>query len=586
MGALREVEGVRNNAGAWLRRDHTVLRLTGRDAGSWLQAQTSNDVRRLESGRGMNNALLDRQGRVLAFFSMHRWEDEYWVIIEKSQVQSLMERVASHVILEEVCIEDVGSDTPQILVEGPRSLVFLASAIDASPEEAASGFPSEDFAFAPLRIHEHEVLTFRMGESGEDGFLLITAPGESQELFDSLLDSGNEFGLVEVSEGARNALRIEAATLRYGLDVDARCVVSETPIESGCVSYEKGCYLGQEVVARLKAYGSPKQALMGLIIDEEGVVLPPAGGSLLREGHCVGTVRSSVFSPTLRRWIAMAYLDRDHRTPGTLVTLRVETMTRPFAARVTALPFHAGTRREDFARQRYDEALRSFEADAEDVDPCSIGLLREAVLLEPGFEDAYEALGVILHRHQRTDEAIHWMKRLARKNPNSVMAHTNLSVFYVSKGMITEAEDEKAIARQLETRSQLDARAAKKMAEEERARIRGEAEERIGMFLEVLDIDPEDPVATMGLGSAYLQLDRPADAVPYLEMATRLKKDFSAAYLKLGRCHEFLGATEAARAAYRAGIEAASRKGNLMPLREMERRLAAIERMPQRGIER
>jgi predicted Zn-dependent protease len=200
----------------------------------------------------------------------------------------------------------------------------------------------------------------------------------------------------------------------------------------------------------------------------------------------------------------------------------------------------------------------------------------EAILLAPEFEDAYEALGVILHRHHRVDDAIHFMTKLAALNPNCVMAHTNLSVFYVSQGRIQEAEDEKALANQLEFKQQLDARQAEKAARAERERLKAEAEQRIGMFLEVLEIDPEDPVATMGLGQAYIQLDRHAEAIPYLETATRAQKDFSAAYLNLGKCHEVLGQVASAKAAYTTGIEVAGRKGDLMPMREMERRLKQL----------
>jgi predicted Zn-dependent protease len=146
----------------------------------------------------------------------------------------------------------------------------------------------------------------------------------------------------------------------------------------------------------------------------------------------------------------------------------------------------------------------------------------------------------------------------------------------MSQGRIQEAEDEKALANQLEFKQELDARQAEKASKAERERLRAEAEQRIGMFLEVLEIDPEDPVATMGLGQAYIQLDRHADAIPYLETATRVQKDFSAAYLNLGKCHEVLGDVASARVAYTTGIEVAGRKGDLMPMREMERRLKQL----------
>jgi tetratricopeptide (TPR) repeat protein len=96
------------------------------------------------------------------------------------------------------------------------------------------------------------------------------------------------------------------------------------------------------------------------------------------------------------------------------------------------------------------------------------------------------------------------------------------------------------------------------------------------MFLEVLEIDPDDSVATFGLGKAYIQLNQYAEAIPHLLRATETQKDFSAAFLNLGKCYEFLDRAEEAIDAYQKGIAAASRKGDLMPMREMERRLQAL----------
>ena len=87
-------------------------------------------------------------------------------------------------------------------------------------------------------------------------------------------------------------------------------------------------------------------------------------------------------------------------------------------------------------------------------------------------------------------------------------------------------------------------------------------------------------MATFGLGQANIRLNGYKKAIPHLEKATQLQKDFSAAYLNLGKCHEFLGQSAAAAGAYEAGIACASRKGDLMPLREMERRLGALDSEP------
>lgn len=579
MANAREIHAVRENFGLWADNADTVLRFTGRDAATWLHAQTTNHIASLKTGHGTQNALLDRTGRVLAVFHVYRWEDEYWVIVPSASKPEIEARIESHLFLEDVQMEDVGGGAKHLRLEGPRTLIFLDAIMAGGKLTSARSLPAGLNTVAPVKILNHEVLAFRESISGEDGFRLIPAPGEDDALLEALTDHAREFMAAQVSPEAAHVLRVEAGAPAFGIDASPAHVINETPYEHTAVAYDKGCYLGQEVVARLKAYGTPKTALVGLLGDPAATAPPPPGTALHVDGARVGEMCSSAYSPTLEAWIALAYLDRNHRTPGT--HLQLATADAPgdtFNAHVRALPLVQTRPRADYARALYDEALQHFEQDAKDEDDTAITALKEAILLAPDFEDAYEALGVILHRHHRVDEAIHYMKLLARLNPNCVMAHTNLSVFYVSKGMITEAETEKALANQLEFKRQIDARDAEKIAEAERARIRREAEEKIAMFKEVLEIDPEDPIATMGLGASYMQLDQYADAIPHLETAVRVKKDYSAAFLNLGKCHEFLGHTAEATNAYQAGIEAASRKGDLMPLREMERRLKALEK--------
>ncbi len=575
MPVLREIKAVRENIGLWMRDDYTVVQFSGKDAGTWLHAQTTNDVTGLKTGTGNLQSMLDRKGRVQAYFSLHRWEDEFWVIIESAQLLALMARVETHLILEDVTVEEVGKGIPQILLEGPRAAILIANQ-HGDPLEAAQQLPAADHAFSAIQFLGHEVLIIRQSESGEDGFLLLPAPGESQALYEKIEDLGVDFGVVPVGPEARSTLILESGLPRWDAGIDATRIVAETPLAQPAVSYEKGCYLGQEVVARLKAYGSPKQQLVALLIKDDGAPIPAEGSTLVDTDKKVGTLVRRGYSPTLESWLALAYMNRDYRVPSAVYELGTEDSGTTFSATLAHLPAYTPRTRRENAERYYEEALGHFEDDHDDEKNTAIEILMEVLLLAPDYEDAYEALGVILHRHHRVDEAIRFMKKLAALNPNCVMAHTNLSVFYMSQGLIQEAEDEKALANQLEFKQELDARQAEEASRQERKRIKAEAEGRIGMFLEVLDIDPDDPVATMGLGQAYIQLGRHEEAIPCLETATRVQKDFSAAYLNLGKCHEYLGHTDSARDTYTQGIEVAGRKGDLMPMREMERRLKQL----------
>lgn len=575
MSLLRDIAAVRANAGVWARGDHTILVLSGRDAVAWLHAQSTNHVAGLTGGAGNLQALLDRQGRIQAIFSAHRWEDEIWMVVDRAYVPAVEARVESHVILEDVVLRDVGGGGLQICVEGPGALPFLA-ALDPDPAAAAARYPVAPCAFAPVRLLDHDVLAFRLTETREDGFLIVPDAEEAEALFAALADEAAARFIPTLDDAARDTLRLESGWPRPGVEMAALPLISATPYAAEAVAFDKGCFPGQEVVARVRAYGSPKHALAAVVADDPAAQLPEMGANLRVAGARVGEMGRSAFSPALNAWLCLAYLDRDRRAAGSVWRFESGDDGAGFEGRVLTWPAVVPTARADRARALYDEALTRFEADHADTDGTVLDLLREALVLAPDFEDACEVLGVALHRQQRTDEAIAVMKRLEALNPSSVMAHTNLSVFYVAKGMIAEAEAEKAVAQQLEFKRSLDTRAAQKAAEAERARLEAEARERIGMFREVLEIDPEDTVANMGLGSAYIQLGQYADAVAPLEATTRANRDYSAAWLNLGKCHEFLGHAGQAIAAYTEGIAAASRKGDFMPLREMERRLRAL----------
>jgi folate-binding protein YgfZ len=569
------VNAVRQYLGLWLRDSHAFVRFTGPDAASWLHSQTTNDVEILESGEGHANALLDRQGRLQAHFTLHRWEDEYWMIVEKAQQEHVLQLLEDHLFVEDVTIHREEDELEQLVVQGPITLPFLVASLKLKSAAAAHPFPSEEFGCHPVEVMGHEALAFRLSLTGEDGYVFLLEAGEGRMLFNKLLVTGSIEGIQRIKPEIQEILRVEAGLPQFGIDMDQTCLIPETTLERSAISYEKGCYLGQEVVARLRAYGSVKQALMGLEFSGEPETLPEVDTPLIAEGKKIGRIMSRVYSPTLDASIALAYLDRKHRAPG--LNLSFTAGPQAYEATVRVLPFVHSSSRIERAQELYEAALGLFEKDLDDKHGAAIPLLEEAILLDPAYEDAYEALGVILNRHQRVDEAIRYMRRLAVLNPECIMAHTNLSVFYVAKGMIKEAEEEKAKAGLLEVQKISDDAQAIEMAQKERKRLEQEAAERIDMFHEVLEIDPDDSVATFGLGKAYMQLSNYADAVPHLKKASEVQKDYSAAYLELGKCFEFLGQIEEAIGAYRQGIEAANRKGDLMPMREMERRLKAIK---------
>ena len=228
--------------------------------------------------------------------------------------------------------------------------------------------------------------------------------------------------------------------------------------------------------------------------------------------------------------------------------------------------------------QRYQEALRLFRHN-QLIE--AVSLLESVLAEEPDHADALEALGVMYGKLERFDGAIKLMNQLAKLNPDSVMAHTNLSQFYMRKGMIQEAEREQAEARRLSWKAELR---AKKMSEAEISQLANQEaqadaqaiERKITQFKKAIEYDPKDVLGYFTLGSAYLQGKRYMEAMQTFQKGIEVGPDHSPSYVGLGEALEALGQKAEAVQLYKTGIPVAEKRGDIIPLRKMENRLRAL----------
>jgi folate-binding protein YgfZ len=406
--------------------------------------------------------------------------------------------------------------------------------------------------------------------TGEEGYLLACSSNRKEDLIQTLQESGEKVGLIAVGPQTRDTLRIESGIPVYGRDMDKTHILPETGLEHSSVSYHKGCYIGQEVIARIKTYGSPAFALMGIIL--EGDTLPALNATIKLKTKKIGVVKSSAYSPSLGKVIALAYVQKDFRSPDQ--TYQVTLNDTPATLTTCLLPFYQTAGRTERAKQLHQQALVLFKNE-ENLD-SPISLLREAIALDPKYAPGYEALGVMLSKQNKLDEAIALMKRLAEIDPQEIMAHTNLSIYYMQQGRIEEAEQEKGEATAIQFEKLVEQNQAKKAQEKKASMDKEERERQVGMFLKVLEIDPVDQVANFGLGSIFLETGKYEEALEPLKTVVEHHPDYSAAWLTLGKTLEKLSRKEEAEEVYKKGIEAASKKGDLMPLKDMQTRLNQI----------
>ncbi|HLG22542.1 MAG TPA: glycine cleavage T C-terminal barrel domain-containing protein, partial [Candidatus Manganitrophaceae bacterium] len=155
-------------------------------------------------------------------------------------------------------------------------------------------------------------------------------------LWGRLLSAGNEYGISPVGQAALETLRIEAGRPRYGTDIDEHIIPIEAGLEAEAISYTKGCYPGQEVIARIQTYGHVNKHLSGLII--EGKTLPQKGDKVFQEEKELGWITSATLSPFVGKVIAMGYLRPQISAPGTAVEVEIDQTRVP--AQVVERPFY------------------------------------------------------------------------------------------------------------------------------------------------------------------------------------------------------------------------------------------------------
>jgi folate-binding protein YgfZ len=565
--------------------DLGLVLATGPDCLEFLHARLTSDVRALAPGQGHLSAKLTGRGELVSYFSLHRLPDlgrphpTFFMVAPRGDLALLLTDLNATLITEDVLLEDVSDQFAGFLVQGPAAdnvLRRLGCLPAADPTENSVCVPPGETLHRPA-----DLLVLVRSFTGDPGRLLLWGTASGGDFPRECRTAAAEENLTWVEDAPEQKqawrwLAVEAGWPNLDRDlVSGKSLLPKTGLDHQVASATKGCYPGQEVVARIRTYGSVPTALRGLLFKEAVLErledLPEPGSDLLAGGAKVGTWGSAAWSVTRDALICLAFVGRDHRTPGTLLPLDVGPGT--LEAEVVMPPFFRASDQGERSRQLYDEAIGLFSSGH---DARAVQILEQVIRLDPGLHDAYEALGVILGRGEKFLEAIDIFRRLEEVAPNEPMVHTNLSLFYMKIGDKDEAEKQKAQATLKRFASAADPAEARAMQNAAETAGREDAGRRIGMFTEVLAIDPEDPLALMGMGKALSDLADHGQADSYLERALAAQPDNSALYAARGKTLEALGKPNLARDIYRRGIAVASRKGDLMPLKDMEHRLLML----------
>jgi glycine cleavage system T protein len=325
---LAEYEVVRTAVGLLDMCDYAVLDLTGPDRVSYLQGMVSNDVKKLAPGSGMYAAVLDVNGKILADLRVLATEESFILLVREFLKQKVIAQLNRYLVADDVEIEDSSEQYGMISIQGPHALLLLRA---IAPRQDA---PVHMHSHRLLRVGEREIRAIRATHTGEEGFDLLMSVGNLAPVVGEIERAGAALGVRWIGLQAQEILRVEAGLPRYGIDMDEENLLLETGLDQA-VSFQKGCYLGQEVIERVRSRGHVNKKLVGILLD--GDTAANRGDKISCEGKEVGRVTSSVFSPKIKRVIALGYVHRDYLSPAT--SIFVERDGVRLAGAIATLPF-------------------------------------------------------------------------------------------------------------------------------------------------------------------------------------------------------------------------------------------------------
>jgi folate-binding protein YgfZ len=290
------------------------LCLTGADRQAFINGQVTNNVKDLRAEQGCYAALANAKGKMTCDLNIFVLADEILLDFEPGLAAKVTERLEKFIIADDVQIADVSGSFGLASVLGPRA--------NTTCESLGWRVPKNSFQIE-LQDSVYIANVPRLGAPGVD----IYYPLETADVFAKLKNAGIDACSIEAFETAR----VEQGIPRFGADMDENTLAPEA-VGENAISYSKGCYIGQEVIARIRTYGQVAKALRGLRFDPDASV-PKPGDKVHFEGREVGWITSAAFSPKLDRPIALGYVRKECNQIGARLTVN------HFGAEIVPVPF-------------------------------------------------------------------------------------------------------------------------------------------------------------------------------------------------------------------------------------------------------
>ncbi|MBI1845406.1 MAG: glycine cleavage system aminomethyltransferase GcvT [Candidatus Rokubacteria bacterium] len=330
-GIVEEHRAVRSAVGLFDVSHMGEFEVEGPQALAALQSLTTNDASTLALGQVQYSVLCYPEGGIVDDLTVYRLADErYMITVNASNIDKDFAWVTEPTAaLKGARWRNVSEATGLIAVQGPRAEGLVAR---LSQDDVAG---IRYYHFARGAVAGVPALISRTGYTGEDGFELYVAAGDTARLWSALLEAGRADGVAPIGLGARDTLRLEMKYALYGNDIDE----TTNPLEAGLgwvVKPAKGEFVGRAAIERVRAAG-PRRRLVGLEMVDRSVARH--GYPVLKDGRAAGVVTSGSYGPSVDRFIALAYVETPLAAVGTDLAVEIRGQARP--ARVVKTPFYS-----------------------------------------------------------------------------------------------------------------------------------------------------------------------------------------------------------------------------------------------------
>jgi len=306
--------------------------LTGADRARFLHGQITNDVNRLAPGEGCYAALIAAKGKMQSDLNIYCLQDELLLDFEPGLTETVSQRLETYIIADDVQVVDVAPHYGLLSAQGPKAEAIVRSLgmFRHLPAKPFDSLKAEDAALGEIYLMNQP----RLGTGGFDLFVPAAALGT---VADRLLAAAKADGGCACGWQALEMARIEGGIARFGVDIDDSNFPLEAGLEARAISFTTGCYVGQEVISRIRTYSQVSKALRGLRLAIDLQKLPVKGEKLFHAGKEVGYITSAVASLALKANIALGYVRREVNQVGVQLVMRTAKGESP--AHIVELPF-------------------------------------------------------------------------------------------------------------------------------------------------------------------------------------------------------------------------------------------------------